>query len=185
MIDMFETTFSVIEDEEQRSELSAFYSEYKDRLYYIALSKLHNSSDAEDAVQEAFSEIADKPEKFFDVPPEKRLTYVDVIVKNIAVDMFNARNRVPSEPLDDKILLEDIRLNDELFGKVSRDEILNFVDSLPELQRNVLFLHCILGLSIDETAQRLNISLTAANKRLTLARRSVRQFLDERGNDHV
>lgn len=184
MIDMFEATFAVIEDEEQRSELSDFYSEYKYRLYYIALSKLHNASDAEDAVQEAFSEIADKPEKFFDVPPEKRLTYVDVIVKNIAVDMFNERNRVFSEPLDDGFLSDDIRLDDELFGKVSRDEILNFVDGLPELQRNVLFLHCILGLSIDETAQRLNVSLTVANKRLMLARRAVRAFVDERSGDH-
>ena len=185
MIDMFETTFSVIEDDEQRSELSVFYSEYKDRLYYIALSKLHDRADAEDAVQEAFSEIADKPEKFFDIPSEKRLAYVDVIVKNIAINIFNARNKIPSEPFDDVLLSDDIRLDDELFGKVSRDEILSFVDSLPELQRNVLFLHCILGLSIDETAQRLNISLTAANKRLTLARRSVREFLDERGNYHV
>ena len=49
----------------------------------------------------------------------------------------------------------------------------------------MLYLHCILGLSIDETAQRLNVSLTAANKRLMLARRAVRAFVDERSGDHA
>ena len=94
---MIDATFAVIENEDQRSELAEFYSKYKSRLYSIALSKLHNAQEAEDAVQEVFSRIADKPEKFFDIPSESRLAYTDVIVRNIAIDMFNVRNRVPVE----------------------------------------------------------------------------------------
>lgn len=181
---MIDAAFAVIESEEQRSELEKFYSKYKNRLYFIALSKLHNSADAEDAVQEVFLRIADKPGKFFDIPEENRLVYADVIVRNIAVDMFNTKNKIPEEQLDDALEPSDINLDDSLFDKISRDEILEFVDKLPALQRNVLRLHCLLGLPIDETAQRLNISLTVANKRLTLARRSIRKFIDERRNDH-
>ena len=64
---------STIENEEQRSELSVFYQKYYKHLYSIALSKLHNEFDAEDAVQNAFSQIADKPEKFFEISPNKRV----------------------------------------------------------------------------------------------------------------
>ncbi|MDE7361153.1 MAG: RNA polymerase sigma factor [Oscillospiraceae bacterium] len=179
---MFDAGFAVIEDEKQRSELAVFYAENKSRFFYIAVSKLHNREDAEDAVQEAFSRIADKPERFFGVPREKRVAYVDVIVRNVAVDLFERRNKTSEEQLEDEPV-GTVTLEDGLFDRISRDEILAFVDGMPTLQRNVLWLHCILGLSIDETAQRLNVSVTVANKRLALARRSVREFVERSGSD--
>lgn len=182
---MIDAAFAVIENEQQRGELAEFYSKYKNRLYSIALSKLHNAQEAEDAVQEVFSRIADKPEKFFDIPPESRLAYADVIVRNIAVDMFNGKNKIPVEQLEDDIPEDNaVSLENGLFDKISRDEILKFVDDLPALQREVLMLHCFFGLSIDDTAQRLNISLAAAKKRLMLARRAIRELIDERRGRH-
>ena len=177
---MIDFILSTIENEEQRSELAEFYSTHKSRLYAIAYSKLHSKEDAEDAVQEVFTRIADKPEKFFDIPPENRTAYADVIVRNIAIDMFNRKNKAPVEPLEENIPEEMVSLENGLFGKISRDEILKFVDGLPITQREVLMLHCFFGLSIDDTAQRLNISLAAAKKRLMLARKAIRGFIDER-----
>lgn len=174
---MIDALLSTIENEEQRNELAEFYSKYKNRLYSIALSKLHNRDDAEDAVQEAFSRIADKPGKIFDIPPERRLAYADVIVRNIAVNMFNGRQKAPVEQQED---IPAVSLENELFDRISRDEILDFIDRLPSAQREVLALHCFVGLSIDDTARRLSISLGAAKKRLLLARRAVRTFIDER-----
>lgn len=181
---MFDATFAVIENEKQRSELAEFYSRSKNRLYFIALSKLHNKEEAEDAVQEVFSRIADKPERFFDIPPEKRLAYADVMVKNISIDMFNAKNKIPSEQLSEQLEDENVSLEDALFDKISRDEVIEFINRLPPLQRNVLVLRCFFDLSIDETAQRLNISLTVATKRLALARKAIRNFIEERGKNH-
>lgn len=177
---MFDATFAVIENEKQRSELAEFYSKSKNRLYFIALSKLHNNEEAEDAVQEVFSRIADKPELFFDIPPEKRLAYADVMVKNISIDMFNVKNKMPSEQLCEQLEDERISLEDALFDKISRDEVIAFINKLPTLQRNVLVLRCFFDLSIDETAQRLDISLTVATKRLALARKAIRKFVEER-----
>ncbi len=181
---MFAETFAIIEDDNQRNELAEFYSEYKQRLFSIAFSKLHNEEDAEDAVQAVFSAIADKPERFFGVPPEKRLAYTDVMVRNIAVDMFNEKNKMPLDELNEEIENNIISLENSLFDRMARNEILSFIDALPTLQRNVLMLHCLFGLSIDETAQRLNISLTVANKRLTLARKAIKAFIDERNKYH-
>lgn len=177
---MIDNILSTIENEEQRNELEEFYSKHKSRLYYIAFSKLHNKEEAEDAVQEVFSEIADKPEKFFDIPLDGRLAYTTVMVKNISVNMFNAKNKVPSEALDEET--EDVKfsLEENILNRVSEEELLSFVDRLPTLQKNVLTLHCLFDLSIDETAQRLNISLVAAKKRLVLARKAIKAFIDER-----
>lgn len=181
---MIDFILSTIENEQQRNELAVFYFKHKNRLYSIAFSKLHNKEDAEDAIQEVFSEIANKPEKFFDVPVDGRLTYTDIMVKNISIDMFNNRNRVSLEPLEeDDTGNEIIPLEDGLLEKIAHDEILEFVNKLPTLQRDVLMLHCLLGKTIDETAQELNISLGAAKKRLLFARKAIRKFIYERGKD--
>ena len=174
--------FAAIENEEQRNELSIFYEQHKKRLYSIALSKLHNEFDAEDAVQEAFSQIADKPEKFFEIPPNKRVAYVDVMVRNISMKMFNAKSKEQIEPLDYYLNIETVSLEDFLLGKISRDEIMSFIRQLPTKQRNVLILCCLLGFSIDETAAQLNISVKAASQLLRVARKTVRKFIDERNN---
>lgn len=181
---MLDATFSVIESEEQRNELAVFCSKYKNRFYYIALSKLHNAEEAEDAVQEVFSEIADKPESFFDIAPEKRISYIDVMVRNISIDMYKAKARTPVEQLDEQIEYVSVSLDDELLGKIARNEIAAFINKLPSMQHNVLMLHCFFGLSIDEVSQKLGISLTAANKLLTRARKAIREFIDER-NDRI
>lgn len=180
---MFDVTFAVIENEKQRSELAEFYSKSKNHLYFIAFSKLHNKEEAEDAVQEVFSRITDKPERFFDIPPEKRLAYADVMVKNISVDMFNAKNKMPSEELREQLEDVNISLENALFDEISRDEVIEFINKLPTLQRNVLVLRCFFDLSINETAQRLDISLAAAIKRLALARKAIRNFVEERGKN--
>lgn len=181
---MLDASFAVIGDEEQRCELAEFYLKHKARLFGIAYSKLHSKEAAEDAVQEVFSEIADKPEIFFGIPEEKRLAYADVTVRNISVDMFNSNNKMPTDELDENIEDTEFSLENSLFDKISRDEILLFIDSLPAMQRNVLMLHCLFGLSIDETARTLNISLDVANKRLTLARKAIKKFVDERRKNY-
>ena len=181
---MIDAILSTMENEGQRKELAEFYSKHKNKLYSIALSKLHNEVDAEDAVQEVFSRIADKPELFFDIPSEKRLAYADVMVRNISVDMFNAKNKLPAEQLHEQIEDVNISLENALFDTILRNEVIAFINKLPTLQRNVLVLHCFLDLSIDETARRLNISLTVATKRLALARKAIRTFVEERRKNH-
>lgn len=180
---MFDAAFAVIENETQRDELALFYQQYKNRLFLIALKNLHNECDAEDAIQEVFSDIADKPEKFFNIPTDKRLAYVDVMVRNISMKMFNKNTKVQTEPLSDEELeAESVCFDDLFISKVLHDEIVIFVNRLPTMQRNVLILRCLVGLSIDEISKRLDISLVNANKHLTRARKAVKKFIDERND---
>ena len=93
--------FSVIEDPVHRNELEEFYKNNKNCFLNIAYTYLHNKSDAEDAVQEAFSEIAHKPNNFFSVAPMNRVSFMVAVVRNISSDMFNKKNKVTLEELDE------------------------------------------------------------------------------------
>lgn len=171
--------FSVIEDPVQRNELEKFYKNNKNCLLNIAYTYLHSRDDAEDAVQEAFSEIVRKPDNFFSVAPKNRVSFMVAVVRNISSDMFNKKNKVPLEELDEEDSYDEnpFSFEDSIIGKVSRDRLKQFIKSLPPLQRDVLTLRCLMGFSITETAEKLNISQSAVKKRLRLAKAAVCEYV--------
>lgn len=181
---MISGTLAVLNSEAERNEMSVFYEKYKKRLLNIALKILQSEEEAEDAVQEAFLKIADKPDTFFSLDDTKRIWYLCVVVKNASIDRYNKRNKVQLEPLhEDMIYQNDTKLlENTMFNKISHKELIEFISGLPKLQQNVLVMTRLLKLSISETAQQLNVSEKAVNQRLYLARKAIKQFIDERRN---
>lgn len=173
--------FSTIEDDEQRNELETFYKENLNCLLNIAYANLHNQSDAEDAVQEAFQDIVRKPEIFFRVAPEKRVAFMNTVVRNISVDMFNKKNKRPLEELDEEESYDDnpFSFEDSMIGKLSRERLKHIIKLLPELQRDVLTHRCLFGFSTAETAEILKISESAVKKRLQMAKENVRKYVQK------
>ena len=188
---MISTALALLKTDEQRNVLSEFYQKYKNRFYAIAYSKLHGKTAAEDAVQEAFLRIVDKPEKFFKIEHNKRVAYADVIVRNVAIDMFNKNNAHKiEEGKNIEELTEDVSdeaytlgLEDTVIGSVSKNELLAFILKLPVLQRDILNLKVVCELSNSEIAQKLNVSETVVRQRLFQARKSILDFL-ESGDIH-
>ena len=151
---MINTALAILQTDEQRNTLSDFYQTYKNRFCAIAYSKLHDRNLAEDAVQEAFSRIASKPETFFSLSHNKMIAYTDVIIRNVSVDMF--RNCVMNAPeelpeYDENIpLLEDI-----IVGSLQKQRLMDFIVGLPQLQRDIMELRISFGMSNSEIANQL------------------------------
>lgn len=170
--------FSAISNDKQRNELETFYKENVYCFLNVARVILHNKIDAEDAVQQAFSEIADKPERFFDIPASRRINYVFTIVKNISIEMFNKKNKISLDDFAGDIPNEtEFSLEDDIIGKISESKLKSFIDKLPPLQKNVLILRCLNGMSTSETAQALNVSQSAVKERLRLARKAIQEYV--------
>ncbi len=178
---MIDFILSTIENEEQRNELQIFYAENYKRLIYIALQKVNDESTAEDVIQEVFSDIADKPEIFFNVPKAERNSFVDILVRNTAIGTFKKeRNRTSKlEELDEELADESVRIEDDLFAKVIREELVNYILTLPERQRTVYKLRVITGLSISDIATQLEVSTETVNWHLKMARKNIRNFLEK------
>ena len=175
---MVSVALAVLESEGQRSELSEIYDKYRKRFVGVALNVLHNREDAEDAVQEAFLRIADRPDTFFSLNDKNRLRYLCSVIRNVAVDMLNKRKR--DVGLNENISLNDDPLESLMLNDISHEELVGFIEGLPPLQQNVLVLTRLLKLSISETAKSLRISERAVNQRLYLARKAVKKFVEER-----
>ncbi len=176
---MIASIFSTIEDNVQRNELEEFYKENLNIFLNIAYFNLHNKSDAEDAVQEVFRRIAEKPGNFFAVPLQDRIKYAVIIVRNVSVEMFNKRNKTSFEEITEKSSYDENQpsLEDSIIGKISSEKLKSFIKTLPTLQRDVLTLRCMIGLSTADTAEALNISQSSVKERLRLARKAINEFV--------
>ena len=96
---MISVALAILETDKQRNELDEFYKEHKNRLYAIALSKLHNEYDAEDAVQETFLNIAKYTEKFFNMEAHKKIAYVLIVIRNVISHMLKDANKLKTDKL--------------------------------------------------------------------------------------
>ena len=178
---MISEILSTIENEEQRNELQIFYAENYKRFVFIAMQKVKNENNAEDVIQEVFSDIADKPEIFFNVPEADRVTFVDILVRNKAISTFKKEHNRTSklEELDEEMVDESMQIEANAFAKVIREEIVKYILTLPERQRTVYKLRVITGLSISDIAAQLEISVETVNWHLKMARKNIRNFIEK------
>jgi RNA polymerase sigma-70 factor, ECF subfamily len=159
---------------------------YERSVYVMALSYVKNREDAEDVAQEAFVRAFRKLSSFR--AESKFSTWLISITINEARTGLRRQALVRMEPLDqlpdeDKgispALLRDWR---EIPSEaVERDEvrvlIQRAVEQLPEIHRQVFLLRDVEELTIDETAEALNISIPSVKVRLHRARMMLQKQL--------
>lgn len=179
---MISAALANLKTEEQRNTLHQFYLDYRQMLYNIAMSKLHNYEDAEDALQETFLKISDKPDLFFNSSPKERVFIVSAMVRNISINMWKKKHKVNFEELTDDIPDSGLPITEQVIGEVSKDELMNFIVKLPEAVREALYLKIHYGLSTSEIAETLDISNAAARKRISNAEKMIKKYLEEKQN---
>ena len=159
---------------------------YERSVYVMALSYMKNEADAEDVAQEAFIRALRKLESFR--AESKFSTWLISITINEARTRLRRQALVRMEPLDqhpdeDKgispALLRDWR---EIPSEaVERAEVRNMirlaVEQLPDIYRQVFLMRDVEELTINETAEALNISIPSVKVRLHRARMRLQKQL--------
>ena len=159
---------------------------YERSVYVMALSYMKNEADAEDVSQEAFIRAFRKLESFR--AESKFSTWLISITINEPRTRLRRQALVRMEPLDqhpdeDKgispALLRDWR---EIPSEaVERAEVRNLirlaVEQLPDIYRQVFLMRDVEELTINETAEALNISIPSVKVRLHRARMRLQKQL--------
>ena len=179
---MISAALAVLENEEQRNELSEFFEKYKNKLYEIALKQVHNREYAADALQDTFAVIAGKPEIFFTKSEEERFLFTAVIIKNISIDYFKNNHKYDAEELTEDISDKNVSVMEQAIGECSKEELMNFIKTLSEPLRQALFFRVHYNMNTSQIASVLNISETAARKRLSDAGKKIKIFLEGKNN---
>lgn len=143
--------------------LETAYEQYADMLYRLSLSRLGNSQDAEDAVQEVFIKYLDSCHKFKDADHER--AWLVRVTINCCLDIIRRKKKQSNVSLDDLAEIPG-KFTDLTEGL----RVLNLCSDLPSKIAAVVILHYLEGYPVKDVAKMLGISLSATKMRLSRGR---------------
>lgn len=171
---------NLLDDDNDKSKFEEYYGLYRQDMYRIAYSILHNCEDSEDAVHEAFVRIAKNFSKISQIKSSKVLSYFVIIVRNISIDMIRSKKRRNTVSIDDEnIVVPSI---DDVAEQMDYTHLLDILKALPPIHREVLLL-CARGHKTAEIAEILGISYKAASQRINRARALFHEQITEDNNE--
>ncbi len=159
---------------------------YESRIFRLAMSITQNREDAEDVLQEAFLKAYEHLEQF--QGNSKFYTWIVRIAVNQALMKLRKRKSDRSVSLDeqidtgeDTVIREIAAWDPDPEQRFSQDEmraiLTEAIDELAPIYRTVFTLRDVEGLSTEETAESLDLSVPAVKSRLLRARLQLRDRL--------
>ena len=159
---------------------------YERKIFRLALHITQNREDAEDVLQESFLKAYEHLDKF--QGQSKFYTWIVRIAVNQALMKLRKRKSDRSVSLDETIDTGEDNIGREIAAwdenpeeKYSRDELnrilTSAIDGLAPIYRAVFVLRDIDGLSTEEAAEALDLSVPAVKSRLLRARLQLREKL--------
>jgi len=156
------------------------YERHSGRIFGYCLSLLGTREEAEDAVQTTFMNVQRGLDR--GVVPQFELAWLFKIARNVCynrTESSSRRRRIESgHDLDG---LEDVLASPEGNAGVSMAELTRALGGIPERQRRALLLREFQGMSYDEIAGELGITVAAVETLLFRARRSLADQLEQQG----
>ena len=155
-------------------------------IYRLALRLMGNEADAEDVLQETFLSAFKSIDRF--EGRSSLSTWLYRIASNAAL-MRLRRNEPEQVSVDEPVEREDgdpmprqffdfcCLPEDDLLREEAREQMKQAIDELPPTLRSVFVLRDIEGLSTAETAEALDLSVSAVKSRLMRARLKLRDQL--------
>jgi RNA polymerase sigma-70 factor (ECF subfamily) len=173
----------------KRGDLEAFsqlVNRYDRNIFRIAQHITHNEEDAQDVVQDAFLKAYQNLEQFQE--NSKFYTWLVRIAVNEALMKLRKRRTDRTVSLDEDVETEEGSMPrevadwspnpEQLYGQSELGDILRkTVQGLPPGFRTVFVLRDVEGLSTEETAEMLGLSVPAVKSRLLRARLQLRERL--------
>ncbi len=153
--------------------LEHIWHEFADKLGQFIRARVSDPATAEDILQDVFVKIQKRLGQLQN--PAKLQRWIYLIARNAIIDYYRTRKEtvevpetLPSEPDYNDGELEELK------GAFRR-----MIYSLPEPYREALVLTEFEGLTQQELADRLKISLSGAKSRVQRGRGRLKQMLDE------
>ncbi|MBQ5318202.1 MAG: sigma-70 family RNA polymerase sigma factor [Oscillospiraceae bacterium] len=167
---------SVIETDDLKSRFEELYIKYSQLMYAVAFRILKNNEDAEDAVHQSFLNIARQFDKVNNISRQDIKPYLVVVVRNAAINIHRSNKR-------QKSVVRELSARDnteiEFFDNYGYNELAEAIRQLPQIYRDVLFLHYAEDFSVKETAEMLNLSKGTVYKRLERGKKILADILGE------
>lgn len=176
---------NLIDDYNKKDKFKELYLTYRQDMYKTAFGILEDSFEAEDAVHEAFMIIINKIDKISEVKCSQTHAYLIIIVKNIALKIYNKRKKINIGDIDDVEIADVTDIEDEIFMELEHEQLNEILMQLPDDYYNILYLEQYMEFSITDISESLGITYENAKKRLQRAKNKFKQMIKESLADEI
>ena len=149
---------------------SALYGEYAPRMFAICMRYAPDRSTAEDMMQEGFITVFKKLNTY--KGDGELIFWIRKVIINTALQHLRKYNN-PRYQFTDISTSYHLSSKEDIFEKMSLQEIIDLMQHIPNDAREILNLYAIDGYSHKEIGKLLKISEASSKKRLSRARASL------------
>lgn len=170
---------ALIDEPSDKEKFADIYKAYKDMMFCKAMSILHNSSLAEEAVQESFLKIAKNISKISKAVCSKTASFIVIIVRNTSLDIIKAEHINENEPLS----LDAADISMDVLGNVMSSDgyehVISAVNELDNIYSDVLMLKFVYGYDTESIVRLLNIPKRTVDSRIYRGKKLLQSKLEE------
>jgi RNA polymerase sigma factor (sigma-70 family) len=190
------TTQLMIMPSEQNEQITAAIQKEKGRLLNFIRSRVSSDEDAEDILQDVFSQLVETYRLM--KPIEQVSAWLFTVARNKITDLFRKKKAIPfsrqnqsSEEEGETLFFEDLLVSEEGGPEddFARTLVINELDAaleqLPREQKEVFLMHEFEGLSFKEIAEKTGKPVNTLISRKRYAVLSLREHLNELYNDFL
>jgi len=160
---------------------------HKDRVYTYILLIVKNSQLAEDIFQDTFIKVIKSLRRGKYQDKGKFLSWVLRIAHNLIIDHYRKQKLMRTVSNDDSDYdllnnhkLADATIEDNLVHDQVMNDVKRLIATLPEDQRQVVYLRHYCGLSFKEIADQTGVSINTALGRMRYALINMRKMIKEK-----
>lgn len=162
--------------------VNELFDTYRQMMLRIALGILHNKTDAEDAVQDAFLWIINNLEKVLQIPCYERAGYFATIIEHRSIDIYRKHNRHVIEDIEEQYdLSSDECVEETALSSVTVNEIKKAMNELSDRDYEILYLHLFKEMSPKEISVSTGIPENNVRVYIQRARKRFAKILHKRG----
>lgn len=154
------------------TKIEQIWEEHQHKLKAFIKSRISNSCEADDLLQQVFLKIKTKNQTLKN--PDKALSWIYQVTRNAVVDYYRTHRK--TEELPDN--LPELKKEENTWALISQC-VRPFIEKLPPLYRDVLILSEIEGLNQNQVAKKLKIPLATAKARIQRGKVKLKKEFDD------
>lgn len=161
---------------------------YKTRIYQSVVYIVRDTEISKDIVQDVFLKALNEIRAGRYVDQSCFGAWLSRIAHNMAIDhirrsekMQFVRNEDDEYDIFDTLKVLDKNREDDIINEQISRDLKKLVNSLPESQREIIFLRHYAGLKFNEIAEEIDVNLNTALGRMRYALKNLRKMIDDNG----